>query len=463
MGRIITKNYSFIKSLFFLAGFLSILSTCTIANAQEKKEEVVQNSVREEIQRYMGYEPLLQRYLSLPYDTSMNSNVQGAFVDISYLSLAILPIIFLLGFKSKPSLGIPFMLLLLFFIGISISNGSLFTNYGVVNIDQINERTEVNMPEGFVANVYQRIQSICAPMNKAINSISGENDHITYPLLMLIFVLSYFLIARRIQHLPERQKMLINFTFFFSFMWVLLTAGIVWYGYPIIALGFLLIIAGLSKIHNQTDWLSKGIAYLSFGVIGLYLLSSFLYRYSNYQTYVGDVAPKVLYDIGEMNYQAGKSNRKQVFDGFFQGGGWDAIQRINQEDQSLVYRIGTVFPYFIKKNDRRVLLDNQLGIFFQLNRKYQNKGLLAKILKANGYKYILVDLNTHTIDKTPEQTLKKKFIDFLEFCNANPSLRLMATNRMVNLSTNQTPNFQFRVFGNIVEGRHGSYAIYEIL
>lgn len=449
-------------SILLIAVF-SMLCFSSFAADESPKEEITQSAVREEIQRYMGYEPLLQRYLSLPYDTSLNSNVQGAFVDISYLSLALLPVIFLLGFKSKPVLGIPFMLLLLVFLGLSVSNGALFTNYGVVSLDQIKAREEVKMPDGLVANVYQGIENACSPLNEMIGRISGENDHVTYPLLMLLFAGFYFLIAHRIKHLPKRQNMMIQFIYFFSFMWVLLTAGIVWYGYPIIALSLILVGAGLSKIYKEKDWLSRSLTVLSAGLIGLYLASGMIYRYTNYTTYVNDVMPKVLYDVGEINYQAGKSNKKEVFEGFFPGGGWEAMQRINMEDQSLIYRIGTVLPYFVKKNDRRVLLDNQLGIFYQLHKKYPNKGLLANILRSNDYKYIFVDLNTHTIDKTPEQTLRQKFIDFLEFCNGNPNLRLMATNRMVNLGTPQQPNYQYRVFGNMVQGRTGSYAIYEIL
>ena len=457
-SKIILKNI--VLGLFAAA---CVVVFCSFSDEQKPKEQISQNSVREEIQRYMGYEPLLQRYLSLPYDTSINSNVQGAFVDISYLSLALLPVIFLLGFKTKPMLGIPIMFLLLLFLGLSISNGALFTNYGVVSMEQIHQREEVKMPDGLVANVYQGIETMCKPINNLISNVSGESDHVTYPILMLLFGAFYFLIAHRIGHLPQRQNMLIKFTFFFSFMWVLLTAGIVWYGYPIIALSLILVTAGISKIHKEKDWLSRSLTVLSFGMIGLYLASGILYRYSNYATYVNAVMPKVLYDVGEINYQAGKADKKKVFEGFFPGGGWEALQRINAEDESLVYRIGTVLPYFVKKNDRRVLLDNQLGIFYQLNKKYPNKGLLANVLRSNGYKYILVDLNTHTIDKTPEQTLRKKFIDFLEFCNGNPNLRLMATNRMVNLGSPQQVNYQFRVFGKVVNGREGTYAIYEIL
>jgi len=58
-------------------------------DAQNTKEELggevkVEATKQEEIHRYMGYERLLPKYVSLPYDVNMNTNVQGAFIDIFY-------------------------------------------------------------------------------------------------------------------------------------------------------------------------------------------------------------------------------------------------------------------------------------------------------------------------------------------------------------------------------------------
>ena len=58
-------------------------------------------AVREELQRYIGYEELPFQYLSLPYDVTINANEQGNYLDIGYLMMLFLPLIFLWGMNSK--------------------------------------------------------------------------------------------------------------------------------------------------------------------------------------------------------------------------------------------------------------------------------------------------------------------------------------------------------------------------
>jgi len=462
--RFSKSNLSFYQFAIFLVVISGIFFLLPSMAAEDKVEPIGQSSVREEIQRYMGYEPLLQRYLSLPYDTSVNSNVSGAFVDISFLILALLPLIFIIGFRKKPILGISTMLLFSLIFLISISNGNLQTKKGTVGIEAFDALEDHLKKETFITNAYDAIADISKPINQFINNFTSNQDNITYPIMILLFISGFFVLKNRISELSTNTQALINFTFLFSFLWVLLTAGIVWYGYPIIAISILLIFSGLFKKRTDADILHKSGAIVGLGMLALFIFVSTVFRFSNYKTFTSPQIAQMMFDVGELNYQTGKSTKKQVFEGFFPGGGWEAIQQINNEDESLIYRVGTVLPYFIDKNDRRVLLDNQLGIFYQLNKQYPNKELLATVLKANGYKYILVDLLTHTIDKTPERTLENKFRDFLNFCIQNPKLKLLATNRVVDVSNDpKKPQYAYRVYGNIVPYQHGTYAVYEIL
>jgi hypothetical protein len=48
-------------------------------------------SGREELTRYIGYEPGISRFLTLPWKMTMNSTVHGYYVDLSFLFLAFLP------------------------------------------------------------------------------------------------------------------------------------------------------------------------------------------------------------------------------------------------------------------------------------------------------------------------------------------------------------------------------------
>ena len=66
------------------------LSVINPANEYTKKPEISAADLlsREELHRYMGYEELLPKYISLPYDVTMNTNVPGQpFIDISFLFL----------------------------------------------------------------------------------------------------------------------------------------------------------------------------------------------------------------------------------------------------------------------------------------------------------------------------------------------------------------------------------------
>ncbi|MHC4946466.1 MAG: hypothetical protein ACYTG7_25935, partial [Planctomycetota bacterium] len=57
---------------------------------------------REELTRYIGYDRSIAHFLALPWQMTMNTTVQGYYVDISFLFLAFLPaggLLFLLGRK----------------------------------------------------------------------------------------------------------------------------------------------------------------------------------------------------------------------------------------------------------------------------------------------------------------------------------------------------------------------------
>ena len=93
----------------------------------------------------------------------------------------------------------------------------------------------------------------------------------------------------------------------------------------------------------------------------------------------------------------------------------------------------------------------------------RDKNEIIRVLKKEGFKYILVDLYTHTIDKTPEQSLTKKYQLFLNSIYQNSSLQLMATDRIVETEMEDGSfSRHSQVFGkNIIT--YGSYAIYRIL
>ena len=104
-----------------------------------------------------------------------------------------------------------------------------------------------------------------------------------------------------------------------------------------------------------------------------------------------------------------------------------------------MYRVGTYLNYHIAFNDRRVLEDNQLKVFGFYDLRLPDSGRFVDVLKENGFRYILYDINTPSVDKTPEQSLAKRCDTFLRMLINNPQAELTITDRIVQ---SQNPNAQ---------------------
>jgi len=474
---VISKQHFISLSSFVLIVFFLLSGGIPVANAQandEKETKVEANAVREEIQRYMGYEPLLPRYLTLPYDATTNTNVQSPYVDIGYLFMALIPILFLFGFRNRPWYGIACMILLLALLYISIGNGKIYIGGKFITTVQFANTVDNaanTFPSSIIKPIYKAVSNSYQGVNKFFKNESGNADAFTYPILFALFILMIFLIKQRDFLRSNTKLILILFISFFTFMWMLLTAGIIWYGYPMIALSILLVVSSLAPKKYKTDgkedypiWVVRSKRIFGLISIGIFIMLSMVYRMSNYKYNNSDQMATAIFDLGEMKYQSGRQNKTQVLNGFFQGGFNEAIQKINQEEESLIYRVGTVLPYFVRKNDKRVFMDNQLQNFERLRLHFKDKNTLIEVLKAAGYKYIFVDLMTYTVDQTPEKTLETKYKEFMRVLYQNPKVTLLATNRRTNTSKDpQKPKPGYGVFGAPLPNYHGNYAIFELL
>lgn len=425
--------------------------------------------IREEIQRYLGYETLTARYFSLPYDITVNSNVQGYFLEIGFLLLMFIPLILLFGFREKPLWGIILILFMFLLLILGTANGVLFGEQNKI----INSSPEAlqnyldthSFSDGaltyIIASMYSFFQVLYSPFESIINQISGERDSITYPLLILFFILSYFLIKERVKSKSDIYKIGPKFLLLYAFLWLILSAGIIWYGYLALPLATLLLFAAISyqSSEDQDDKLRKYFRYSFLGIASIWLIMATVLKISNIYVVDPNAGMNIL-DQAAVKYQSGKFTEKQVYEGY-----WPnlmrGIDRINREDKSLVYRVGTMFPYFIRKNDERVYTDNLVALFEQLWNSYgANKQLVARAMKASGFKYIVINLNLGTVDKTPEQSLMKRFNLFLNYLYQNPELEMLATDRVVTLNGQN----QYQVFGDTPTSivAPGTYAIFRI-
>ena len=424
--------------------------------------------VREEIQRYLGYEDLLPRYLTLPYDVTMNTNVQGNFADIGYLLLMFIPVLFLLGFRSRPLWSLLTCALLMVWLIICLSNSFLFdaslqkiSPAQSAEINQFAEKNSFsNAPiSAIAAGAYQIAQPLYAPFRQSFKSISGQRDYVTYPVLVLLFGGLFFLLCGRLQDKNTRIKTLAYILLLYSFLWFLLAAGIIWYGYIILPMACLLIFSSFSENRTDTYLPARIAKYFFWGMVGIWVCIAAALKISNIY-YIND-SGKDLYKGPVLLYQVGNFDKEEVYDSYFYNLS-SALTKINSEDTSLIYRVGTSLPFFIKKNDKRVFMDNLLGLYIQIAKKYPTKGEINKILKASGFKYILVGLNVAKLDQTPEKTLREKFKVFMGFLYNNPGLELMATDNIVLVpgKNGQGEQQKFDVFGKTY--RAGTYAIYAL-
>ena len=98
-----------------------------------------------------------------------------------------------------------------------------------------------------------------------------------------------------------------------------------------------------------------------------------------------------------------------------------------------------------------------------MTRHYDTEEEVIEAFKANGFRYIVLDLYTYTLDQTPEKSLVDKYRRFMRFLFNHPNhFELIATDRLVRYSKGQGP--VAGVFpgpdGQIV--RHGAMAVYRI-
>lgn len=425
--------------------------------------------IREEIQRYFGYETLPVRYLSLPYDASVNSNIESYYVEIGFLLLMFVPIVLMLGFRNKPVYGIIIMILVLLLALISTANGTLLKN----KKDRVSLIEDTNWFSTFenedyiggpvdnvIVSLYKASYNLYQPVDKFLLKFSGNFDHITYPLLILLFLLGSFLLDTYLKNRRELIQIIGMSSLIFAFLWLVFSAGIIWYGYLIISLLFLFIFAYFSK--NAQNGIAKIFKYTFISIVIIWLGATLTLRISNiYQfdpsagVHIFD-APIVKYQIGAVEPNGKRFSHENLIQNYFPGLD-QALKGINRND-NLVYSVGTMFPYFIKKNNHRLFNDNLLAVFQVVLDKYNHdKVTVTKVLKAYGFRYILINLNLHRVDKTPEKSVQKKYENFLKYVYNNPELKLIATDRIIKTER----GLEYGLFSSEIKNA-GKYAIFKI-
>jgi hypothetical protein len=426
---------------------------------------------REEIRRYMGYEDGLPLYLSLPHDLTMNVNIPfSRYLDISFLVLLLL-FILLLGNGSYRNLAVFLGVMLVWIISVY----TLFVTNGPADPAGISEALQDRMGihhdgiSQLILPLFELMQKAFVHAGVAMHGVykwmEGLPFLVVFFTMLLIGIGVFFALRVKLARLPLPLKHLLAFAFAVGAYWFFMGNAIVWYGFVFFAVLLLLI----SYYYEHPEKLGvEGAAGYSRkmwrgGVVGSMLLSLSLFFVSATQD-----QQNAQYIFQHIFLQHASSNQQLTetranFLPYMD----DVLNLLNADPSHRIYRVGTFFNYHIQGNDRRVLADNQLGLFDQVVRRLDDPQDFIQLLKLSGFRYILYDLNTGSIDKTPEKSLQKKAQAFMSLLITSPDLAPMYTDNFI-----RDPNVtQTRVDGFTIPGvpglgdevtRRGYFVLYEI-
>ncbi len=418
-------------------------------------------SVREELQRYIGYEPGTFKYLTLPYDMVMGSNVAGNYLDIGFLLLAMVGLIFIGRIPRKKWQYIIVIACALLYLSMSMHYGrvaldeNVFTAVNQADFAAAVQQVDQGWIDQFVISTYQINEAVMGPFWNAIGDLlfaPGVKDWITIPALTLILLFIFFYSNWYLSSQKKARAFQLTLAVLagVSFYWFLLSGGVLWYGFIIFILAFLLLIGSYGRQYKR-----EGAVYfvflavlLGWGFLGL------IYKTSN--IYYKSDQPNFIVDPSVWMYYSGAATEDFVYNSYNRNVS-AALTELNAHPDTKIYKVGTSFNYLIDKNNERVYEDNLLSFFAQIQKNFRDEEI-ASVLEASGYKYILIGLKMWSVDATPEKTLQAKFKDFIGFVESADKLELVATDRRVRLPDG-TVQYSMKG-GELVD--YGYYALYRI-
>ncbi len=318
--------------------------------------------VHEEQGRYTGFDRGIRKYLLLPFTVTFNPLVSGMHVDIGYLFLALIPLGVIL-FIRKPEGGN-----FLSRSKVSLANSSL-------SFPGSREDRSPNI-------------EVDSPCLRRAGCFRGNDGKGIYEILFVGII--YWL------------------------LWGIFAKGVIWYGFGGFIFLFLLIVEIMHQLKKEY-W--TGLRFAANSAIILWLLCALCLRTANLPFYAVVVDPVGLAYAGGVIDEQGYMKQKIPT--------YLTIMKIvnddidaNKENPPKTYRVGTFMKYFIHQNSTLVLDDNQLDIFMSLSRDHDDQKTIARFKNA-GFKYMIIDTHTATIDKTPERTLTAKYLGLINFIERN--------------------------------------------
>ncbi|MCB0749383.1 MAG: hypothetical protein KDC90_18110, partial [Ignavibacteriae bacterium] len=441
-----------------------------ITQVEDRKQ-----GVYEALVRYSGYEEGFAKYATLLYDTIMHTNVSGVITDIGYVLLLFPVVVMLVVYKKRPVLSFVLLSLILMlfvipsFVSSFVSSDCLTSaqsaeciNTEYLSLKQARSKSspklviaERTITDAILGKTYQFSGHL-------LQGYSKINLVVSFGLLFVITALIVFGIVK--DDKKESKYLLIILTVY-MLLWLMLGAGIYWYGMTGFVIMFVLLYKYLyDKDSENDDTPLKIVRFLAKFSVSLWIFLAFFNSFS--PTYLKNVGiwPKssIEYAIGKINADESLTKLNQAYD--------IAAEAINNVPDSYVFGIGTFINYHINNNFERVYRDNQLDMFSLLVNSSKTRDEINTKLKLAGFKYIVVDLNGASIDNTPDKSLTKKFDILHEYLAGNPGLKLIATDRKYAADTaklSQKNAEKDYVYAYELNGKelldNGNIAVFEII
>lgn len=471
------------KADSFIVDYSKIYSKEELQKIEESRKATLSSSwitQNEDMWRYFGYETWINNYIKLPYNLTMQKNQNWEYTDITYIFLAVIPVLILfLWYKYNiASVWYFFMTLppFLFFFSSHINKFLWFNLFPDFSVSLTNIFSNISLPWWyFVLALF---------------------------FLLPFLYLMYFLKSEKFSNI---FKINLVFLVFYLFLWTVSAFWIVWY-WIIMYYSFFLII---SIWLEYVSWYEENEEFknlffkffwslISFLVIIFYFFnSSFPHWFTNLKTawysdfkawqtssYISifdahwnyfdvllelNVAPEKrqkLFD--DLKWMVKNQVLKQVvtdvktidefenvlrqFSNAQMSELWmeqtqffsfrSEVNKIRNtlysnilypkkdyQNKAWIYRIWTFLKYFISNNHNR-LLEDSLVFAFQ-TYFYDNSSIDVWVdrMKKMWVNYFLVDLNAATIDKDPRKNLTHRYENLLKTFTSD-KLELVSTDSL---------------------------------
>lgn len=401
---------------------------------------------REEVQRFLGYEQGAVKYISAPIDVTLGSNVVNRRgTDYGLLLLLFGPLVLLFA-RGKSKLARLSQLALLGVIMLFSYAGS-FENMRAASIEAYLSKIsgESNdMLDYLKESVYTpfvELQYLIVSGLKPLYDLIGKSNYLISLILFTLVMAAWFIGGRKLwRTIPRFGKGLLIISLIYGFYWIILGNVIPYYALPIWCILLMVLFHWAAHMDRYVvDAWSGMLRYLFKGVSVLVLLLSFMQLFTNQSNNWSDgdnlYYPPFLYHLSHSEGIEHTYEKKLPTLS-------NSLDRINEDLDAKVYRVGTFLNYHIKNNNTRVLEDNQLGLYQTVSNVLKDETGFCDFLKAEGYRYVVLDLNVASIDNTPNKRLTQKATNFVKMLN-DCNVELIYTNRVVERKDAQ---------GNMVRG-----------